>query len=45
MRVNKVSPGPVATDLWLGEDGVARTLARAGGADPDAIAAQAASGR
>jgi NAD(P)-dependent dehydrogenase (short-subunit alcohol dehydrogenase family) len=44
VRVNTVSPGPVATDLWLGEDGVARTLARAGGADPDAIAAQAASG-
>jgi NAD(P)-dependent dehydrogenase (short-subunit alcohol dehydrogenase family) len=44
VRVNTVSPGPVATDLWLGEDGVARTLARAGGGDPDAIAAQAASG-
>ena len=44
IRVNTVSPGPVATDLWLGEDGVARTLARAGGGDPDAIAAQAASG-
>ena len=42
LRVNTVSPGPVATDLWLGEDGVARTLARAGGGDPDAIAAQAA---
>jgi NAD(P)-dependent dehydrogenase (short-subunit alcohol dehydrogenase family) len=44
VRVNTVSPGPVATDLWLGEDGVARTLARAGGGDPDAIAAQAARG-
>ena len=44
VRVNTVSPGPVATDLWLGEDGVARTLARAGGGDPDAIAARAASG-
>lgn len=44
VRVNTVSPGPVATDLWLGEDGVARTLARAGGEDPDAIAAQAARG-
>jgi NAD(P)-dependent dehydrogenase (short-subunit alcohol dehydrogenase family) len=44
VRVNTVSPGPVATDLWLGEDGVARTLARAGGGDPDAIAGRAASG-
>ena len=23
IRVNTVSPGPVATDLWLGDDGVA----------------------
>ncbi len=23
IRVNAVSPGPVSTDLWLGEDGVA----------------------
>ncbi len=23
IRVNSVSPGPVATDLWLGPDGVA----------------------
>jgi NAD(P)-dependent dehydrogenase (short-subunit alcohol dehydrogenase family) len=42
VRVNTVSPGPVATDLWLGEDGVAHTLARAGAGDPDAVAAQAA---
>ena len=32
IRVNNVSPGPVATDLWLGEDGVAATVARATGA-------------
>ena len=27
IRVNCVSPGPVATDLWLGDDGVAATVA------------------
>jgi NAD(P)-dependent dehydrogenase (short-subunit alcohol dehydrogenase family) len=27
VRVNTVSPGPVATDLWLGDHGVASTLA------------------
>jgi NAD(P)-dependent dehydrogenase (short-subunit alcohol dehydrogenase family) len=30
-----VSPGPVATDLWLGEHGVAHTVAKATGVDPD----------
>jgi hypothetical protein len=25
IRINDVSPGPVATDLWLGKDGVAET--------------------
>jgi len=34
IRVNSVSPGPVATDLWLGADGVAATVSRATGADP-----------
>lgn len=42
VRVNTVSPGPVATDLWLGEYGVAATISRAGGGDSDAIAKQAA---
>jgi NAD(P)-dependent dehydrogenase (short-subunit alcohol dehydrogenase family) len=37
IRINSVSPGPVATDLWLGEDGVAATIGRATGAEPDAI--------
>ena len=45
IRVNTVSPGPVATDLWLGEDGVARTVARATAATPDAVAEQAAARR
>lgn len=34
IRVNSISPGPVATDLWLGDGGVARTVAAATGADP-----------
>jgi NAD(P)-dependent dehydrogenase (short-subunit alcohol dehydrogenase family) len=33
IRVNSVSPGPVSTDLWLGEEGVAQTVARATGVD------------
>jgi NAD(P)-dependent dehydrogenase (short-subunit alcohol dehydrogenase family) len=33
VRVNAVSPGPVSTDLWLGEQGVAATVARATGVD------------
>ena len=36
IRVNAVSPGPVATDLWLGKDGVSHTVARLTGLDPDA---------
>lgn len=42
VRVNTVSPGPVATDLWLGENGVASTIANASGGAPAAIAKQAA---
>jgi NAD(P)-dependent dehydrogenase (short-subunit alcohol dehydrogenase family) len=34
VRVNTVSPGPVATDLWLGDRGVASTLASNLGGDP-----------
>ena len=33
IHVNCVSPGPVATDLWLGQGGVADTVARASGVD------------
>lgn len=43
VRVNTVSPGPVATALWLGKGGVAETFARASGGEPDAVAKQAAS--
>jgi NAD(P)-dependent dehydrogenase (short-subunit alcohol dehydrogenase family) len=33
VRINAVSPGPVDTDLWLGEHGVAETVAAATGVD------------
>jgi NAD(P)-dependent dehydrogenase (short-subunit alcohol dehydrogenase family) len=42
IRVNTVSPGPVATALWLGSDGVAQTVARASGQSADDVAAGAA---
>src|SRR4051794_14913192 len=49
IRVNTVSPGPVTTDLWLGEDGVAATVGGAQSVDPHDVAAnqaaQAPSGR
>jgi NAD(P)-dependent dehydrogenase (short-subunit alcohol dehydrogenase family) len=44
IRVNMVSPGPVATDLWLGSDGVAATVSQATGAKPGDVEAQAAAG-
>ena len=42
IRVNTVSPGPVATDLWLGDHGVAVTLGQASGASPEDVASKAA---
>jgi NAD(P)-dependent dehydrogenase (short-subunit alcohol dehydrogenase family) len=42
VRVNTVSPGPVATDLWLGDAGVAAAVGRASGRDPDTVAQEAA---
>jgi NAD(P)-dependent dehydrogenase (short-subunit alcohol dehydrogenase family) len=42
IRINEVWPGPVATDLWLGEHGVAAQVAAAGAApDPAAVRAGA----
>ena len=41
IRVNTISPGPVATDLWLGSGGVAETVAGAAGSTPGAVAASA----
>jgi NAD(P)-dependent dehydrogenase (short-subunit alcohol dehydrogenase family) len=43
VRVNWVSPGPVATDLWLGAGGVAETRGAATGAKPADVAQEAAS--
>jgi NAD(P)-dependent dehydrogenase (short-subunit alcohol dehydrogenase family) len=43
IRVNCISPGQVATDLWLGEHGVAEKLAKAAGVDPDTVRATATS--
>jgi NAD(P)-dependent dehydrogenase (short-subunit alcohol dehydrogenase family) len=37
IRIASVSPGPVATDLWLGEQGVAQTVGQATGAGADAV--------
>ncbi|MFL6112390.1 MAG: oxidoreductase [Catenulispora sp.] len=42
VRVNTVSPGPVTTGLWLADDGVAATVARAAGGTAADIAAHAA---
>ncbi len=36
IHVNCVSPGPVSTELWLGEHGVAATVGKAMGVDADA---------
>ncbi|GAB3203860.1 hypothetical protein GCM10027262_02520 [Nocardia tengchongensis] len=43
IRVNTISPGPVATDLWLGDTGVAHANAHATGGDSVAESAAAAS--
>ena len=43
IRVNCVSPGQVSTDLWLGEHGVAETVAKATGADAAEVREAAAS--
>lgn len=42
IRVNCVSPGQVSTDLWLGEHGVAETIAKAIGTDANTIRETAA---
>ncbi|WP_066366219.1 oxidoreductase [Herbidospora mongoliensis] len=43
IRVNTVSPGPVTTDLWLGDQGMAATVGAAKDTDPGGVAAQVAS--
>jgi len=44
IRITSVSPGPVATDLWLGDEGVATTIGNATGAGSEAVRAQAVAG-
>src|ERR1700753_911179 len=42
VRINTVSPGPVATDLWLGAGGVAQTVSAATGAQAADVASPGA---
>ena len=42
IRVNTISPGPVETALWLGDHGVAQTVAQSAGVSPSDVAAHAA---
>jgi NAD(P)-dependent dehydrogenase (short-subunit alcohol dehydrogenase family) len=42
IRVTSVSPGPVATDLWLGSHGVAETVGQATGSSADDVRDQMA---
>jgi NAD(P)-dependent dehydrogenase (short-subunit alcohol dehydrogenase family) len=44
IRVNCISPGPVSTELWLGEQGVAQTVAKAAGVDADTAREQVIAG-
>lgn len=44
IRINSVSPGPVETDLWLGDEGVAGTVGKALGVEPAAVREQTAAG-
>ena len=44
IRVNTVSPGPVATDLWLGDHGVGATVAGAQGGTAADVANEAVRG-
>ena len=40
IRVNTVSPGPVSTDLWLGDRGVAATVGTSQGVDQASVVRQ-----
>ncbi|MFB7719956.1 SDR family NAD(P)-dependent oxidoreductase [Nocardia sp. NPDC056100] len=42
VRANTISPGPVTTALWLGDQGVAAVVSAAAAADPDEVVRQAA---
>jgi len=49
IRVNTISPGPVSTDLWLGDDGLAARVAAASGTGSEdivkSVSASAVTGR
>lgn len=42
--VNTIGPGPVATDLWLADDGVAAQFASASGSSADQVVDAVAAG-
>ena len=44
IRINSVSPGQVATDLWLSEGGVAASIGQRAGVAADAVVEQASAG-
>jgi NAD(P)-dependent dehydrogenase (short-subunit alcohol dehydrogenase family) len=44
IRINSVSPGPVSTDLWLGDKGVAATIGAASGTDAQSVRDQMMAG-
>lgn len=44
IRVNTVSPGPVATDLWLSDQGIAAQFAAASGSTPDDVVGSVVAG-
>ncbi|MFI1564254.1 oxidoreductase [Streptomyces sp. NPDC020490] len=44
VRVNTIAPGPVTTDIWVGEGGIGDTLANALGVDRDTAVQQAVEG-
>ena len=44
VRVNCVSPGPVSTELWVGDHGVAATVAAATGVDAETARAAVVAG-
>lgn len=44
IRVNAISPGPVETDLWLGDHGVAATVAAMTGVDAETAREQVVAG-
>ena len=44
IRVNTISPGPTATDLWLSDAGIAAQVSAASGTAPGDVAASAVAG-